>query len=1133
MYVDQLLKKYPHLVSELSRIKKRVFVVGRFNPGNVRPGVPDIHLFTNRGCTEEYRSRFTNVSKLRYADFVDKVQPIIVERVNKETFTNAHTQKPYDLPVVECAPAVDTQALADESPAPTSYKIDTHNYFFNRAIETSQQPYYQPDQSNEPNKANTRALSVRRSRQIDYFPRTSNPGEIILAQIQSDLRDFCAFESRLYELTNAISKLFAAMSKEGRVNGAYSEDSPLPGGFSKALTDFLYAEDTRSWFMQIKKDAADRPPGRLTFTLMIGGEEAKFRLDDLDCNVGGWGTLASDDSYQADFVTCVTAFRAYLISQPRSTEIGRLQLKNGKEVSAVLKDMVSEDLRTAFLASRESFNRLRQVLRSKVLISMVLESVLLKFEDLPDVRTQPSESARHAAIETAILERFQENGLEPPVPRPSAAERVAYAKSLTDDFNVYLQAVFSDEANRPALITQIQDKLLRSLAEELEKDPQRDRRLSNLRRLTGYSGNAAADTTSLVKDICGGLFEEPTVTKEQLLKLLSGKLTETFRRAIQLEETNQDVIKQISSKHAPSIAKSIETTGKLPSGTASMVAIIRDVTYSEPAGTMTSSTDEQLMLLERLPPLLSEMDPSSSRGPSALMSSTPNDAIVKARSSAAAKSSASGPRAEAALRKSGDGDKSKRDLDLFDKALHLIYTRYNEASDAEYRREVEGMTLANLMYLFKDEVGVGRVLSSLLALVLDLVSDVESDSDHGIDIGSFLKSHSLTRYFDNSLFENGGLGYTALRNILTRQGTNSLLNLQGFVSELHGVKYLMETAVDTPEAEVIVINATASEFLEWVWTDNVRPADDGRPMEGHFQPERLLGGKDQSTVPAVAYLSSLAFPSKQANLPIVEFLTAKLPVFFSQTPSDTNATLKSHPLKLVLPPLCISGENNDTFSRTAGEFASAASVPPAPVIVVGPSPDLNSSQDRFATILPAGYLFLSHFLREAKPLTKGLDGREFYREPFKVSNIAILSKDRLRVIGALSGEQTLAAAIWPPSPQDYCFVADYFLYLVATLLAASPRDGTYNKSNLYASLTRGNMQMTNDVFDRSVGLDPVMWGGSMRSLSLVAGSSTGTRVLLATRDSESQRPTQLDAKRPSFIVAQGKWFDQLSEILGL
>jgi hypothetical protein len=359
------------------------------------------------------------------------------------------------------------------------------------------------------------------------------------------------------------------------------------------------------------------------------------------------------------------------------------------------------------------------------------------------------------------------------------------------------------------------------------------------------------------------------------------------------------------------------------------------------------------------------------------------------------------------------------DLKAFVKVLNLIYERYCDPAHADkttFRNKVERLTLINFLLLFRKELRLGQAYSSLFQLLIDLVLQLDGENP---DLAKFQAEIPLTLYLDDE--DLGPRWVTNLRKTLEGQAITSLRNIVSFVSELRGIKYLMDRVRGDREAEVIVVNATAKEFLDWLTQDNLQ-ADQGR---GRLRSGKLVAGAAAGAMPpALVYLTDVAFPDgdKKAWL-------GKLSEF----------ALREQNFSLILPPLCLStGPQSET--GTSGKPAwveegeslkNAAADAPAPVVIVGPSPRLNRAGDSFNTILPAGYLLCAHLL--AAPAQALVN-----------PNVNQPSYGRFRVIGG--GEAKMAdslnCVLWGEGPADlYRFAVDYYLYLIVTLYATARRRG--------------------------------------------------------------------------------------------
>jgi hypothetical protein len=323
-----------------------------------------------------------------------------------------------------------------------------------------------------------------------------------------------------------------------------------------------------------------------------------------------------------------------------------------------------------------------------------------------------------------------------------------------------------------------------------------------------------------------------------------------------------------------------------------------------------------------------------------------------------------------------------------------------------------------MMLLFQRELGLGQVSSNLHHLLLDLVQHLDPEKP---DPRAFLREKSLTVYFDNADLEKGG--FTDLMSTLKAQGYDNLEQTVDFVSELRGVKYLMDVVSEygDRQAEIILVNATAREFLDWLQNENLRKTVES---EARLQSGSLVttGGKSQWLVlPGLVYLTDVAFGGSANG-------SARKLQFISGLAQEK---LAERELSLLLPPMCISTgyrRNDEGWIEQGKAWAKAADGAPAPVIVVGPTSFMNRTQDAFKTYLSAGYLVAAHFLGSPAQ---------------RVQNHGINDKSggRFRVVGYGSApmKESLDCLMWGRDNDSYAFAVDFYLYIVLTILATAFR----------------------------------------------------------------------------------------------
>src|ERR1017187_2193303 len=383
--LSQFLQENDIDVEALERIKHRLFIVGRFNQRN-KGADPDLYLFTNRpDLSERYLQNFKAVLKLGYDQFVKVLGPAIAERIEKEG----------RFPVVRQVVPQGDDALDG------TCVIDTFNFFFQRAIANPDQDAFKDTEPGLPSE-----LLQDSSRE---------GGKAIFRLIRKNLNLFSEFQPRTHELVLAVSKLLDTCSRQ---NGMppYAEQGGLPAGFPGRLIDFVYAQDASE----------------------------QFSLEGLDLSVEPWAELARADKSRRMFCNVITAFRDELLSAKRE-QFNGIQFA-GKTLNEQARAVLPKDLIQAFGKSREAFNGLRQILRSKVLLSMVLEWLLKAYYEIDAVKElgeHADKTSRHEAIEDAILRNWKANDLAPPIKRPSLAERRNFAHSLTANFEMLLKTVLS------------------------------------------------------------------------------------------------------------------------------------------------------------------------------------------------------------------------------------------------------------------------------------------------------------------------------------------------------------------------------------------------------------------------------------------------------------------------------------------------------------------------------------------------------------------------------------------------------------------------------------------------------------------------------------------------------------------
>lgn len=1064
-------------INELARIKHRLFVVGRFNRREVSAEVPpEVYLFTNRPKSElsdRYLALFNKAYGLSYESFVKALQPAIAEHVEAGKIPK----------VVQYMPS---QEGSEEG----SVVIDMWNFFFWRAIANSDQEAFKGDDMGGA------AREILREGESD-------PGRGIYKLIRKNLNLLCSFQPRTAQLAEAFSAMLAST---GKLNGlpAYASGGALPGGFLEKLIDFVYSPD-------------------------LGTD---FSLDGVDLNDAVWDEVRKSEKAQKSLVRVVNTFRNALVGA--SDQHVEMKAHGGASLYQKAKDLLAkrEGLVQEFEHARKSYNALNQIVRSKVLLSMVLEWVFKSHYDLDAVKSiENDEEGQDLMVSRLILGEVKNPGVAEPIKRATTAERDRFKKSLAESFESLLLAVIAvgvDQRNRLDALP----KDVQAIAQAILQD---EGRVDILKRMAGAGGDPrpfiASQKTVLLDVLIPVLYQAPTVSLFDLRILFRRGVQTGYLTAVTLDDKYQGIVRQLAQEFLPTFTGNIDDKTRAIKNSAAMqrdllkvyieriankdlaeriieaqeeiksAMTVLENTVVKPGETRGASHiapiyDDEIATARRSEPgsrvdkavgniavetatdLLRETEKvletvsagktgSAAMTQSALSSTTAASASRGGTGNAAAESSgasseASGVAASpvAADNKPTDAvrqevsamvqaflkdrpkhqtkdlleavrDKAENDTDLVDKArnslrvyhriLSVIYRRYRENQEKQsFVGHVERMTLANLMLSNQEALGLGKASSNLYAMLLDVVENMDAKDP---DPKAFIRDYSLTRYFDNDVLEKKSgekSGVTELRETLLAQAHESLQNTVSFISELRGIKYLMDIVSKDTRAEIVVVNATADEFMNWIVQDNL--------SGGHAAGQRLHSGfitsaERPTACPGLVYLTDSAFAGGGGKGAWLESLK-RLPLVDGQQ-------------RLVLPPLCLSTGVQDDLNAWAAEGVNLARIAepdgpaqeavPAPVVVVGPSPYLNRPGDTFGTYLPAGYVFAAHFLCQPDQ---------------RVNNRMVKATDngRFRVIGGGVGaiRGSLDRLLWGGDASDrYAFSADFYLYILLTVLATA------------------------------------------------------------------------------------------------
>jgi hypothetical protein len=134
--------------------------------------------------------------------------------------------------------------------------------------------------------------------------------------------------------------------------------------------------------------------------------------------------------------------------------------------------------------------------------------------------------------------------------------------------------------------------------------------------------------------------------------------------------------------------------------------------------------------------------------------------------------------------------------------------RHNPETPAGFKRKCRRVALAEMMIAKNQSLGLGKPMSKLYELTLDLLVYGADQPD------SFLRENSLTKYYDIT----DGLGLYNLFERLGIQADESREKMARLFSEVKGVRYLLEQVGNRlrDDCELFIFNGTGAEFLNWV-----------------------------------------------------------------------------------------------------------------------------------------------------------------------------------------------------------------------------------------------------------------------------------------------------------------------------
>ncbi|MCP3916877.1 MAG: hypothetical protein GY711_15100 [bacterium] len=1001
--------------TELSHVTRRHFFVAPVHHGlkSQKHDGPYVATFTNRPLTDSYAELFDAVQPLGYGSFVDVFQPHVGYRIVGDG--------PF--------PAVQSVIPRSSSDVLKGDVLHPEHLLMHEATASCQQPAF------------------AQSTQAVLGDNPDERGRRIFLQLRKDLRTIALFSSR----AEAIPEVFSEVLDECALQHGlptFAHGAPLPDGLRQELMHLLIHE------------RGDRP--------------AKLRKV-LEETTGDWRALARDKEKRKVLEQVVSEFRDQIVRR-RGGQTNHLQFR-GKLLRRLIAEKLQAraDVVVAFRDGRQALHRVQQTLRNKVLASMPLQWLLSAYYKVPIVDELPSDdmAARDAAVGRAICDGM-EGVVAEPIERLGPEAKEQFVQDLEGAFDQLLDLLLAthEEGAAESLIEELPEEL-RAVARELLTAPRiaaalmlASGQVSTSARQRGLAREAfRIACKSAIRDVlCPALFREAVLSPAALRKELTRDVLANFLSSVLFQGSGELDLTDLADRYIAAI-ETARPTGDFRQVKADLVHEFLNLLSVESEGLQGNVVALGRILeplysarLERK--YVSRMIPSARRAnghPRALTHDQPKS-IVSAVAhhrvqqdvtrlsqgdedvgpsspdgtwdeQARAKIAAKMPPGESAeevstelvtdvvrdlLKSETFTTHLREDLELHERTLHQIYARYEKsAGRPEFASRVEKMTLELIMLENERELGLGLMCTNLYQLLIDMVEHLDPERP---DLERFIRTVSLTRYFDADSLR--GNGVTQLRKTLELQTIESFGNIVNFVSEIRGFEYMLEAlqvSAGRDDAEVIVVNATADEFLHWLRTDNL-VENKGRGL--------LRAGKlvepyaDSSCHPSLVFMTPSAFPEGDQAAWLEKLAAFRLRETFG----------------MVMPPISLSttttqlGEGGEPmWQREGREWMQIAEGCPCPVLVLGPSPHLNDPAGSFPTLLPAGYLLAVHLLGRSP------------KQDVHEANVAPLSAGSFQ--GILSGfaplRESLERVVVGKADTCYSFAASYYLHFLLLVLATA------------------------------------------------------------------------------------------------
>ena len=359
-------------------------------------------------------------------------------------------------------------------------------------------------------------------------------------------------------------------------------------------------------------------------------------------------------------------------------------------------------------------------------------------------------------------------------------------------------------------------------------------------------------------------------------------------------------------------------------------------------------------------------------------------------------------------------------------AQHLVLQRYRERPDFEaYQGRVLKLAMMEQLLALGPQY-LGQRGSHLFRMLLELF---EVFVEGPITAERFIREKSLTLFYERRWLETHGI--SELRELYEEQASTSMERVQSYVSELHGLVYLIDRASTLgPDTCVTIFNGTIDQFDSWLAGAHVQ-GNDGTPALRSSTFRQVNQGAPD-LLPGLVHVTELAFGKSSRHTPMSWVKSLQRP--------DRFAGNTQGGFQLVLPPIVLGVHHGQSagWEHDTDELQEAARAALTPISIVGPDLPLNHPDDAYQTRLPAGYPVCVSFLGGSN-------------EGLLADKIETSSKGRLLVASHDRDElsHSVDRIVYGPFVKDlgdqdlrYCpIAADYYLFLVTLVMCASRSGG--------------------------------------------------------------------------------------------